>query len=395
MAGALDGILVLDLSRNAPGPFCTMILGDLGADVIQVFDPRPVAGRRAEAAGEAAPRPPPGWRGTVHDALARNKRSLGLDLKDAEARSLFYRLAEHADVVVEEMRPGAAARLGVDYETLSARNQRLVYCSLTGYGQTGPYAGRAGHDLNYIGQAGALSLISAADGRPVIPQNILADYGGGGLLAALGVLAALYARERTGRGQHVDAAMADGVTYLLTQFLSAYFGAGEQPTPGRSTYSGALPFYDVYECADGRWLTIACLEPWFYANLCRAIGREDLIPHACDEERREELRGALADAFRSRGRDDWFDELNRLDLCAGRVLALEELADDPQVREREMVVEVAGGVRQVGVAPKLSETPGSVRGVAPRPGEHTEEILVGLGLEAARLAALRARGAIG
>lgn len=394
MAGALDGILVLDLSRNAPGPFCTMILGDLGADVIAIHDPRPTAGRRADAAAGAADRPQMAWRHGPGDALGRNKRSLGLNLKDDEARALFYRLAEQADVVVEEMRPGTAARLRVDYETLAARNPKLVYCSLTGYGQTGPYARLAGHDLNYIGQAGALALIGTG-GRPVIPQNVLADYAGGGLLAALGILAALLAREQTGRGQYVDAAMADGVTYLLAQHLSAFFTAGEVPRPGASTYSGGLPFYDVYECADGRWLTVASLEPWFYANLCRVVGRDDLVAHAWDEERREELREHLSAAFRIRSRDEWFAVLNESDQCAGRVLALEELAGDPQVRAREMVVDLEDGVRQVGVAPKLSATPGSIRRLARGLGEHTGELLEELGLDARTVAELRARGAVG
>lgn len=398
MAGPLAGVTVLDLSRNAPGPFCTMILGDLGADVIAIHDPRPRGGRRAEQAGAAPPRPRPAWRDSPHDALGRNKRSVGLDLKDDGAREVFYRLARRADVVVEEMRPGAAKRLGVDYETLSELNPRLVYCSLTGYGQDGPYAHLAGHDLNYIGQAGALGLIGRG-GRPAIPQNILADYAGGGLLAALGVVAALYARGETGVGQHVDAAMADGVTYLLVQFLSAYYGEGEVPIPGRSSYSGGLPQYDVYETKDGKWLTIGSLEPWFYANLCRAIGREDLIPHAWSEDRREEVRAAFAEAFLTKTRDEWFEELNRTDLCAGRLLALDELEHDPQVQARGMIVEVEGPggarVKQVGVAPKLSETPGSIRRLAPRPGEHTEEILADVGLTAEDIATLRARHALG
>jgi alpha-methylacyl-CoA racemase len=394
VAGALDGVFVLDLSRNAPGPFCTMILGDLGADVLVVHDPRPPSGRRRQAAGAAVDRPQMRWRGSEHDALGRNKRSIGLDLKDEQARTLFHRLVERADVVVEEMRPGTAARLGADYETLARLNPRLVYCSITGYGQTGPYAGLAGHDLNYIGQAGALALIGR-DGRPVIPQNLLADYAGGGLLAALGILAALHARQRTGSGQHVDAAMTDGVMYLLAQHLSAFFGEGEEPVPGRSTYSGELPFYDVYRCADGRWLTIASLEPWFYANLCHATGRPDLVPFAWDEARRDELRGHLAETFATKDRDEWFALLNETDQCAGRVLALGELAADENVRARRMVVEPVSGVRQVGVAPKLSETPGSIRTLAPSPGAHTDEVLAGLGLGGDEIAELRARGAIG
>ncbi|MEZ5100222.1 MAG: CaiB/BaiF CoA-transferase family protein [Thermoleophilia bacterium] len=398
MSGPLDGITVLDLSRLAPGPYCTMILGDLGADVIQIHDPRPPTGRRAEQQGAAPDRPPLAWRGGLHDGLARNKRSLGLNLKDEEVRALFYRLVEQADVVVEEMRPGAAERLGIDYATLCGINPRIVYCSVTGFGQDGPYRLLAGHDINYIGQAGMLGLLGR-DGRPAIPQNVVADYAGGGLMAALGVVSALFARERTGEGQHVDAAMSDGVTYLLVQFISAFYGAGEIPVPGTSDYTGGVPQYDVYETADGKWLSIGSLEPWFFANLCRAIGREDLIEHAWTRERFPEIRQAFAETFRTRTRDEWFEDLNRTDLCANRVLTLDELEHDPQVRARSMIVEVPGPdgqvVKHVGVAPKLSSTPGSLRSLAPRPGEHTDEILAGLGLDAREIATLRERGAVG
>jgi crotonobetainyl-CoA:carnitine CoA-transferase CaiB-like acyl-CoA transferase len=397
-SGPLEGISVLDLSTNAPGPFCTMVLGDLGADVIAIHDPGPPSGRRTEAAA-GAPAPPPVAGGeTAWNALRRNKRSIGLNLKDSEARALFHRLAGSVDVVVEEMRPGVAGRLGADYETLERLNPRLVYCSITGYGQDGPYARLPGHDLNYIGQAGALGVIRAADGRPVIPHNLLADFAGGGLLAALGVLAALLARERTGRGQHVDAAMTDGVMYLMAQLLSEFYATGETPRGGRSTLSGGLPHYDAYKAADGRYVTIAALEPWFYAGLCRAIGREDLIPHAYDE-RSGELRSALAETIGLRTRDEWFAALSGSDQCVGRVLELDEVEHDPQVRARGMVLELAGkegeSVKQVGVAPKLSVTPGSVRSLAPRRGEHTDEILAGLGLTREEIERLRARGAVG
>jgi crotonobetainyl-CoA:carnitine CoA-transferase CaiB-like acyl-CoA transferase len=395
--GPLDGIRVLDLSRNAPGPFCTMILGDLGADVLQVVDPRPPDGRRAEQAGAAPARAAFAWRGTAHDAIGRNKRSIGLNLKDVRAQELFRRLAQDADVVVEEMRPGVTARLGVDYETLRRRNPRLVYCSVTGYGQTGPYASLPGHDVNYLGQAGLLGIVGDGE-HPVIPQNVVADYAGGGLLAAMGVIAALYARERSGQGQHVDAAMTDGVTYLLAQFVSAFYGSGEQPRFGGTMFTGELPQYGAYECADGRWLTVGSLEPWFYANLCRALGREDLIPHAWDTERHPQIRAELATQFRTRPRDEWVEELNRTDQCAGRVLALEELEHAPQVQARGMIVEVpgpGGPAKQVGIAPKLSGTPGSIRRIAPRPCEHTDEVLAELGLSPDEIAELRRGAAVG
>jgi crotonobetainyl-CoA:carnitine CoA-transferase CaiB-like acyl-CoA transferase len=397
MPGPLDGIRCLDLTANAPGPFCTMILGDLGADVIRVYDPRGVSGRRAEAAGAAPPMPDIAGGAAPHNALLRNKRSLGLDLKDADGKRIFLELVRKADVVVEGMRPSAATRLGVDYDSLRGLNPRLVHCSLTGYGQDGPYAELPGHDLNYIAQGGALGLIADREGQPVIPQNLLADYAGGGLLAALGVLAALFARERTGRGQHVDAAMTDGVLYLIVQFLSGFFAGGAAPEQGRSHFAGALAQYGVYEAGDGQRLTLGSLEPWFYADLCRWLGREDLIEHAYDD-RNGELRALLEERLRTRGRDEWFEELRAAGQCVGKVLSLAELEGDEQVAARGMIVEVPGpdgqAVKQVGIAPKLSATPGSVRSLADRPGEHTHEILAALGLTPDEVETLRARGAV-
>lgn len=397
MPGPLDGIRVLDLTANAPGPFCTMVLGDLGADVIRVYDPRRVSGRRAEAAGQALPIPEIAGGASPHNALLRNKRSLGLDLKDPDGKRVFLGLVRTADVLVEGMRPSAAARLGVDYASLRGLNPGLVHCSLTGYGQDGPYAELPGHDLNYIGQGGALGLMGAAAGRPVIPQNLLADYAGGGLLAALGILAALFARQRTGRGQQVDAAMTDGVLYLIVQYVSAHFGATEAPQPESTAFSGGLAQYDVYETQDGRHLTVGALEPWFYADLCRWVDREDLIEHPYDERNRE-LRTVLEERLKTRSRDEWFDNLRAAGQCVGKVLSLGELEHDQQVASRQMVLDLPGPdgerVKQVGIAPKLSETPGSVRSLADRPGEHTEEILAALGLEAEELQDLRARGIV-
>ncbi|MEW6301467.1 MAG: CaiB/BaiF CoA-transferase family protein [Thermodesulfobacteriota bacterium] len=399
MPGPLAGITVLDLTRLAPGPFCTMILGDMGAEVIRVQEPGPPTGRRAEQAGAAGTQMAGAGGVSVHNALQRNKKSVGINLKDTEARDIFYRLVRRADVLVEEMRPGVAKRLGIDYDTLRPLNPRLIYCAVTGYGQTGPYAPLAGHDLNYISQAGAMSLIgSIGDGKPAIPQNLLADYAGGGLMGALGVLAALFAREKTGRGQFVDAAMTDGVMYLIVQFLSGYFANGEIPVPGKSMLSGGIPHYNVYETKDGKLLSLGSLEPWFYANLCRAVGREDLIPYEFDESKHPELFAHLQEVMKTKTRDEWFAVLNQTDQCVGKVLSLDELERDPQVRARQMVIEVAdarhGTVKQVGFAPKLSETPQSVRRLAPALGEHTEEVLGGIGVAPADIARLRERGAI-
>ncbi|HZO82986.1 MAG TPA: CaiB/BaiF CoA-transferase family protein [Candidatus Binataceae bacterium] len=394
----LTGIKVLDLTKLAPGPHCTMILGDLGADIIKVEEPGPPTGRRAEQAGAAgAVRRPPTGLGP-YNALGRNKRSIGLNLKSGPGREVYLRLAQRADVVVEEFRPGVAKRLGIGYETLSARNPRLVYCAVTGFGQTGPYRNYVGHDLNYIAQAGALSMIGRKDQPPTIPQNLLADYAGGGLHAAIGVLAALLARHQTGRGQYVDIAMLDGTMLLIAQAISNHFGKGWIPRRGATTLDGSAPWYNLYLTKDDRYITIGSVEPWFYANLCRALGTEEYLEDQHNREKYEEMKTRFAEIFRTRTRDEWFEILTKADICVGRMLTLDELAHDPQIRARNMVVEVEapGGekIKQVGISVKLSDTPGSIRSLAPKPGQHTEEIMIDLGYSERDIERWRAEGAI-
>jgi alpha-methylacyl-CoA racemase len=379
----LEGIRVLDLTRLAPGPFCTMLLGDLGADVI-VVEEAPGAGRRFDVGM--------GERAQAFNALGRNKRSIGLNLKDDRARQVFYRLLEGADVVVEGFRPGVVKRLGVDYETVSARNPRVVYCSLSGYGQSGPYASLVGHDINYISIGGALGMIGWPGQPPTIPLNVIADFAGGGLYAAFAILAAVIARGKTGRGQHVDMAMSDGVTSLLTFLANLYFGSGHVMRRGEELLNGTAPFYNVYETADGGWLSIGCLEPWFWRELCQALGCEEYIPHQNNREKFPEMLDFLRRKFREKTRDEWFEELRQRDICVAPVYSLDEVFADPHVRERGMIAELEhpqfGTVRQVGVGPKFSETPGSVRSTASRQGEHTEEILREAGYSEEEIAAL-------
>jgi crotonobetainyl-CoA:carnitine CoA-transferase CaiB-like acyl-CoA transferase len=402
MTMPLEGISILDLTRLAPGPYCTMILADLGADVIKIEEPGPPTGRRAEQAAGLPTAPPPRYgvdRHSPYWALNRNKKSMGLNLKHEGVREIFYRLAERADVLVEEFRPGVAKRLGVDYDTLRPRNPRLIYCAVTGYGQTGPYKDLVGHDINYIAMAGCLGMIGQKDGPPVIPHNIIADFAGGGMHAAIGVLAALMARERTGRGQFVDIAMADGVYSQLVSHLSTYFATGLVPRRGETLLDGGAPYYHVYETLDGKWISIGSIEPWFYANLCKALGREDLLSYEFAEgEKREEIREAFRAIFKTKTRDAWFEILTRSDICVGKVYALDETEADPHLRAREMVVEVehpeAGNVKQVGISVKLSDTPGRIRFLAAPLGTHTDEILTGLGLPRERIVELRAAGAI-
>ncbi len=390
--GPLDGIRVVDLSALAPGPYCSMLLADMGAEVIVV-----------EQAGR-----PQGRRDLSHDpneerrryssyALGRGKRSIGLNLKSDEAREIFYGLCDNADVVLEGFRPGVVKRLGVDWETLSARNPRLVYCSLSGFGQTGPYATHVGHDINYIATGGALGMIGdyAAGGRPSIPVNIIADFAGGGLMAAFAIACALQARERTGEGQYVDLGMSDGVMSLITSALAGYEGAGADMSPAAHVLNGGEPHYQVYETADGRWFSVGSMEPYFYANLCRALGLEQYIEDqgTTDASRRAEIRQAFAMAFKTRSAEEWHELLNEVDVCAKPVLSLDEALCDEHNIARQMVVEVPtpdGGVmRQAGVAPKLSATPGRIRGGAPTRGQDTEELLASLGFDAVAVASLR------
>ena len=386
----LEGIRVLDLTRLAPGPFCTMLLGDLGADVI-VVEEAPGAGRRFDAGMSE--------RAQAFNPLGRNKRSVGLNLKDERAREVFHRLADGADVVLEGFRPGVVKRLGVDYETVSARNPRIVYCSLSGYGQTGPYASLVGHDINYIAVGGALGMIGWPGQPPAIPMNLLADFAGGGLYAAFAILAAVIAREKTGRGQYIDMAMSDGVTSLLAFLTSQYFGGDHVPAPGVEFLNGAVPAYSVYQTADDKWLSIGCLEPWFWQELCQALGCEEYIPHQANREKFPEMFDFLRRKLREKTRDEWFEELRQRDICVAPVYGLDEVFADPHVRARGMVVEVEhpefGTVRQVGIGPKFSETPGSVRSTAPMRGQHTAEILREAGYSEEEIAALKEAKAAG
>ena len=384
---ALEGVKVLDFSRNAPGMFCTMILGDLGAEVLMVE--RPMTGDRAEyervVSGITGPEVE--RRHASYNALQRNKRSIALNLKEPEARDIFYKLAQDSDVVVEGFRPGVMDRLGAGYRKVHEINSRIIYCSVSGYGQDGPYAGMAGHDINYISFAGVLDMIGPSEkDRPVIPLNLLADYAGGGLCSAVAVLAALHARNTTGRGQYLDIAMTEGVMYMMAAVVSGFFDRGQLPRRGGSLLNGGVPNYNVYRTKDDKYFSIAAIEPWFWVNLCRALGRKDLeASQEAQGQDQREISEFLELTFSTRTRDEWFELLKDQNISVGKVYSLEEALADPQVVHRGMVVEVeaphvpGGMVSQVGIPIHLSETPGRVRHVGSVTGQHTEEVLRGLG----------------
>jgi alpha-methylacyl-CoA racemase len=395
--GVLDGIKILELARVAPGEFCTMILADMGADVLKVETPEPEAVGDTEAARRAA-----------FAFVNRNKRSMALNLKSPEGRAIFKRLAAGADVIVEGFRPGVMKRLGVDYETIRDLNPRIVFCSLSGFGQDGPYQTRPAHDVNYLSLAGVLGLIGEADRKPAIPLNIVADYGGASLHGALGIVLALYARERTGRGQHVDISYLDTTLALLaaTPNMRFFFSDGLVPRRGAGALSGGYPYYAIYETRDEKLLTIGCTEPWLWENFAKAIGHPefnrfartpDQFVRAPNAEEKAAQR-QIEDIIRTKTRDEWYETLVKADVCVGKVYDVEEVPADPQVQHRQMVIEVEhpthGRVKQFGIAIKLSETPGSVRRAAPASGEHTEDVLKDLGLSADEIAGLRARGVI-
>ncbi len=401
---ALEGVKILDLSGLVPGVLCTMILGDMGAEVIKVESPipSPLVGGGPSPKGEEM------REDAAYFALNRNKKSIGLNLKSEAGRQVFYRLAQQADVIIEGYRPGAVKRLGIDYDTINKMNPKIIYCSLSGYGQDGPYRTFPGHDINYISMAGVLGLIGPREGPPVIPLNLVADFAGASLYAAIGILVALIARNKTNRGQYLDLAFIDGAIALMTFFTNGYFLNNTVPKRGETVLHGAYPYYGVYETKDGEYITIGCIEPHFWENLCRFLGREDYIPYQftvehflCkpEDKKWEEIHSYLKQTFLTKPRDEWFELLIQNDIPAGKVYTMDEVFADPQVLHRQMVLEVEhptlGKIKQVGIAPKLSDTPGKVRTLAPLLGEHTDKILQELGYSQKEIESLRQEGAAG
>jgi crotonobetainyl-CoA:carnitine CoA-transferase CaiB-like acyl-CoA transferase len=390
---ALEHIRVLDLSRLAPGPYCSMLLADMGADVLMVeAPPQFVSSRPTPTDPEEKERQRAG------NALRRNKRSVVLNLREDAGREAFYRLCADADVVLEGFRPGVVDRLGVDYETVSTLNERIVYCSISGYGQTGPYRDLVGHDINYISVAGALGMIGRKGQAPAIPHNLLGDFAGGGLTGAFAIAVALLAREQTGRGQYVDIAMSDGVMQLLGPLIGGVLAGAAPPERGETRLSGGSPNYDAYETADGRWISLGAIESYFWDALCDVVGRPDFKPYEYEPSKFDEIRAHFEMTFKQKTRDQWFEELREIELCVSPVLDLDEAANDEHNVARGMIVEVedpvVGPVRQVGIAPKLSETPGAVRSTAPSIGAHTEDVMSGLGYSAEEIDSLREQGVI-
>jgi crotonobetainyl-CoA:carnitine CoA-transferase CaiB-like acyl-CoA transferase len=401
----LAGVRVLDLSRLLPGGFCSLLLADFGAEVLKVED---------TGMGDYIRWSPPYYetRPPGHDSaksalflsLNRNKRSIRLDLKNERGREALLALVRGHDVVLESFRPGVLDRLGVGYERMRQENAGIVYCAISGYGQQGPKRDASGHDMNYLGLIGLLGLTGASGGEPVQAAGQIADIGGGGLMAAFGIMAALRERDGgggrpgSGQGQLVDVSMADGSLAWLAMVAATYFADGLVPRRGDLPLAGALVCYRPYECADG-WVTLGALEPKFWHAWCRGVGREDLVP-AQFERPGSEAHGQVCEIFRGRTREQWEAFAREHDCCLEPLLELDEALASELVREREMVVEldqpgVEGAVRQLGVPVKLSRTPGThARLPGPALGEHTEEALLAAGYSSAEVAELIACGAV-
>jgi alpha-methylacyl-CoA racemase len=369
----LDGIRVLELAGLAPVPYCGLILADFGADVVRVDR---VGG------------------GTMPDILGRGKRSVAVDLKHPQGVATVARLAESADVLVEPYRPGVMERLGLGPDALCARNPRLVYARLTGWGQAGPYAPMAGHDINYIALSGALSAFGRRGERPVPPVNLLGDFAGGGMLCAMGVLLALIERARSGRGQVVDAAMVDGAAYLGLMLFRLH-ASGWWSERGTNMLDTGAPFYDTYETKDGKYVSVGAIEPQFYAALLQGLGLDPAtLPHQHDRSQWPATAQKFAAIFKTKTRDEWSAVFDGTDACVAPVLEIAEVATHPHNRARQLLLPDDKGHLEPAPAPRLSRTPAAVTRPMPPIGAHTREVLGEYGFGAAEIDALMAEGAV-
>ncbi len=378
--GALTGIRVLDLSRLLPGPYCSMILADHGAEVIAV------EGKKFQSDG------------MFFKEISRNKRHVSLNLKTREGKAIFLALASKTDVILEGFRPGVVKTLGVDYETVKAVNPGVVYCSITGYGQTGPMWDRVGHDVNYLSISGVLDLIGEKGRPPSIPGVQFADIAGGSMNAVIGILLALFAREKTGEGQYIDISMTDGMIGYLT--LPSFFTklTGQRYERSETKLSHRFACYNTYETSDHKYLAIGAVEERFWRNLCEHLGVPEYTGLQYDEGRRQEIIAFMRKTFAGKSLEEWEEEFLEVEVCHSRIQGYEEVLRDPLFLEREMIVPVLqrdGTLsKALGIPVKLSETPGSLRTPPVDFGEHTREILLELGYTDGEIDDFLARGVI-
>lgn len=392
MNGLFQGVKIIDLSRLLPGPFCTQMLGDLGADVIKIEE---------TAGGDYARWMPP--KATVDGgqflSLNRNKRSMKLNLRTQEGKDILIKLISNADVVVEQFRPGVMERLGLGYETLKKHNPRIIMCSISGYGQDGPKSQMAGHDINYLSDTGILEMIGNYKGSPVVPGIQIADVGGGSLWAAFSIAAALFAREKTGKGQYIDVSMTDAVFTFMSALAGAYFVDKNVPHRAETLLGGGFAWYYVYRTKDDRYISLGMLEAKFWESFCQAIGRADYIPiQNGPPEIQEKMKKELSELFLTKTADEWMEILAPLDACAAKVKNLEEALADEHLNHRGMIIEmdhpVEGKVKSIGFPVKFSEQPYTVRMAPPTFGQHTREILKEIGFKQTDIEAFKKQGVI-
>jgi len=380
MPGPLAGLKIIEIAGIGPGPFCAMMLADMGADVVRVD--------RAQNVMGGDPAAPPA------DVLNRGRRSIGVDLKHPDGVEAVLSLIEAAEGLIEGFRPGVMERLGLGPGAALARNPRLVYGRMTGWGQEGPYAPTAGHDINYIALAGALEPIGRRGEAPVPPLNLVGDFGGGGMLLAFGLVCALLNAQRTGEGQVVDAAMVDGAAVLMTMFHAFRAMGIWEDERGSNLLDTGAPFYDVYETADGKYVSIGSIEPQFYAELQRFTNPDgEELPYQHDKAHWPAQKERLAAIFKAKTRDEWCELMEGSDVCFAPVLSLAEAPQHPHNVERGTFIEM-NGVVQPAPAPRFSSTPARVQRPPAHAGQHTDEVLADWGVDADRIAKLRDAGAI-
>ncbi len=377
LRGPLSGVKLLDLSRLLPGPYCSLLLADLGMEVLKVEDPE--QGDYMRLMGPIRKKD-----GAYFLALNRNKKSMILNLKAKEGKEIFYKLIETYDIVLEGFRPGVMDRLGIGYQELKKRNSGVILCSLSGYGQDGPYRDRSGHDINYIGLGGILELTGTKETGPLIPGVQIADIGAGAMMAAISILGAIIYRQKTGQGQHLDVAMHDGVLSWLSIHAGKYLADQILPQRGEMHLSGRYACYQVYATKDGRHMSLGALEPKFWKNFCEAVGKKDLIlKQFIEGDERVRIIQEIKDLFKTKTQKEWSDFFKEIDACCEPILTLDEVFQHPQVLHRKMLIEyehpVEGRVRQVGNPIKSSLFPFAVPAPSPQWGEHTIEVLKEIG----------------
>ena len=377
--GPLSGKRIVEIAGIGPGPFCAMLLADLGAEVVRVD--------RASAVPDIMPDSP------NLDLLNRGRRSVGVNLKTPEGIETVLKLVQESDALIEGFRPGVAERLGIGPEECLARNPKLIYGRMTGWGQEGSYSSMAGHDINYIALSGVLGMIGREGGKPIPPVNLVGDFGGGGMLLALGICAALVETAKSEKGQIIDAAMTDG-SALLSTMMHSFKAMGMWGDRGTNLLDTGAPFYDVFECADGEFISLGSIEPQFYSELLRIteIDQSD-NPKQMDRAGWAEMKSKIGDAIKGKTRSEWEELMEGTDVCFAPVLSMDEAYEHPHNKQRNTFIEIAG-VMQPAPAPRFSRTPASVSSPPPHAGQHTEEVLAGLGLTKDEILMLREQNII-